>query len=114
MPLTAIATGYSPRPCISTDRGVAWWPSKKLEHELIQPEQEARYEGDVWEESIGEYLASLSKTTVGSVATNALGFQTDRIGTADQRRIMAVMTTLGWQRSKKRGAAGERYWGKAI
>jgi predicted P-loop ATPase len=52
-------------------QGIAWWPSKEFEREHIQPEQELRYEGDAWEESIGAYLASCHKTTIGSVAACA-------------------------------------------
>jgi predicted P-loop ATPase len=94
-------------------RGVTWWPDKQFEREHIQSEQAARYEGDAWEEPIGAYLMAITKTTIGSVATNALGFRTDRLGTADQRRISAILTTLGWRRACKRGNAGERFWDKA-
>jgi len=54
-----------------------------------------------------------TRVTIGSVAINALGFKHDRLGTADQRRIAAILTILGWERSDKRGSAGERYWEKA-
>jgi len=93
-------------------QGVEWWPHKQFERELIQPEQAARYEGDAWEEPIANYLMGATKTTIGSVATNALGIKTDRLGTADQRRIAAIMTTSGWRRSDNRGSAGERFWEK--
>jgi hypothetical protein len=53
--------------------------------------------GDVWEDRTSSCLASLSRTTSGSVATNALGFKVERFGTADQRRITAVMIDLGWR-----------------
>ena len=94
-------------------QGVPWWPDKQFEREHIQPEQAARYEGDAWEEPIGKYLVGVVRTTIGSVATNALGIKTDRLGTADQRRVSAIMTTLKWRRSDKRGNAGERFWDKA-
>ena len=94
-------------------RGAAWWPDKKFEHEHIQPEQDARYEGDAWEQAVGEYLSGVSKTTIGSVAINALGFKNAQLGTADQNRIKAIMTDLKWGRSRKRGNKGERFWEKA-
>jgi predicted P-loop ATPase len=89
--------------------GVPWWPEKVFEHEHIAPEQAARYEGDAWEEPIAEYLLTLSETTIANVATHALGFQTNRIGTADTRRIVAIMTDFGWQprRNERR-----RYWAR--
>jgi predicted P-loop ATPase len=87
---------------------VPWWPNRDFEREQIQPQQAARYEGDAWEEPIAEHLRPLSKTTVGAVAVQALGFKQERIGTADQRRIAAVMTTLGWRPGKRDMHA--RWW----
>jgi len=91
--------------------GVPWWPDKKFEREHIEPQQAARYEGDAWEEAVGTYLNEKAKVTVGEVAKEALFFETQRIGTADQRRITAIMTNLEW-RPGKRGHGGVRYWEK--
>jgi predicted P-loop ATPase len=91
---------------------VPWWPDRTFEREQIQPQQAARYEGDAWEEPIAEHLSPLFKTTVGAVAVQALGFKTERIGTADQRRIAAVMTTLGWRPGKRHMHA--RWWIKPV
>jgi predicted P-loop ATPase len=95
-------------------RGLPWWPDKTFERDHIQPEQDARYEGDAWEEPIGEYLAGGERTTVLEVAKKALGLDdVGRIGTAEQRRIAAVLTTLGWKRGK-RGHGGVRWWTKMV
>jgi len=94
-------------------KGVPWWPDKDFEHDYAMPEQAARYEGDAWEEPIGTFLATVTRTTIPQVARSALDFETnDRIGTIDQRRVAAAMTTLGWKRGK-RGTNGERYWVKS-
>jgi predicted P-loop ATPase len=90
--------------------GVPWWPGKRFEREHIAPEQAARYEGDAWEEPIREYLSGLERTTTASVATGAIGLGLGRIGTADQRRIVVIMTALGWQ--PRRDQSG-RWWGRA-
>lgn len=39
--------------------GEQWWPDRAFEHEHVQPEQEARFEADAWEESIDKRLAKL-------------------------------------------------------
>src|SRR5262249_28892385 len=101
--------------------GVPWWPSKDFETQYIVGEQEARYEGDAWEEPIAEFLRDRFKATVMEVAVGALGFELEppsddaprgtpisRLGTADQRRIAAVMANLGWKRGKRE--TSKRWW----
>jgi predicted P-loop ATPase len=111
--------------------GATWWPDKDFEREHIAPEQEARYEGDAWEEPIAKFLKNKAKVTIMMVAGGALDFEIERpnfvppdepkpvrgtpinrLGTADQRRIAAVLTNLGWKRGK-RGNSGERWWMKS-
>jgi predicted P-loop ATPase len=92
--------------------GVAWWPDKDFESRHIAPEQSDRYEADAWEDSIGEYLGINSKVTVGQVAREALHIETPRIGTAEQRRIAAALSQLGWTRQKQTWD-GKRWWTKA-
>jgi predicted P-loop ATPase len=91
--------------------GTHWWPTKEEEQQYMQPEQDARYEADVWEENIKTYVATKPKVTIGEVAKSALYFDTNKIGTHDQRRIAAVLTNLGWSREKK-DSAGRRWWSK--
>jgi predicted P-loop ATPase len=92
--------------------GTPWWPDKEFEHQHIAPEQSARYEADAWEDSIGDYLDTVSRVTVGQVAREALHIETPRIGTAEQRRIGAALERLGWQRQPK-DWKGTRWWAKA-
>jgi predicted P-loop ATPase len=93
--------------------GEQWWPDKKFEQDHMIPEQEARYEADVWEENIRNYLDLYPRVTVGQVA-KALGIETPaKIGTHDQRRITAVLTSLGWTREGKKDWKGKLWWSKA-
>src|SRR5262249_4427645 len=113
--------------------GERWWPDKEFERNFIKPQQDARYEADVWEEEIHTYLTKPSyvglsqgktitkppptRVTIGDVAGH-LGFETSRIGTADQRRIASVLTNLGWTRElnnegkPKVAYDGKRWWVK--
>lgn len=92
-------------------RGAPWWPDKDFEREHIMPEQEARYEGDAWEELIRIYLKDMSRVTIAQIATakDCLGFETSQLGTVDQRRIAAILTKQGWE--QRRDMQG-RWWGR--
>jgi predicted P-loop ATPase len=92
--------------------GTRWWPDKSFEREHMMVEQEARYEGDAWEDTISDYLRTQTKVTVGQIAREALFIETPRIGTADQRRIAAALERLGWRRQPK-DWQGKRWWTRA-
>jgi predicted P-loop ATPase len=85
-----------------------WWPDAGFEREHIQPEQDARYEADAWEEPTTRYLSGQTKVTVGAVAQQALDLSIERVGTAAQRRITAILELHGWRRAPRKG--NERCW----
>jgi predicted P-loop ATPase len=96
---------------------VRWWPDRAFEKEHVMPQQASRYEGDAWEETIAAWLddenhkAARSKITIGQIAREALSLETPRIGTADQRRIAAVLELRGWRRLPV-DWHGKRWWAK--
>ncbi|WFU88741.1 virulence-associated E family protein [Rhizobium sp. CC1099] len=81
--------------------GEQWWPDKDFEKTHIAPEQAQRYEADVWEEAIRAFIKNRSTVLVGEIAKDALHFETNRIGRADQNRIIAILSRIGWERRKK-------------
>ena len=85
--------------------GVPWWPDKTFEREHIQPQQAARYEADVWEDTIREFLGKHPRVTIGQVARDALGIETPRIGTATNAALRPHSNKLGWRRMPKTGRA---------
>jgi predicted P-loop ATPase len=89
--------------------GSHWWPNKDFERKHIQKQQEERYEADVWEEKISEFLTQHTKVTVWQVARDALFIETPRISTSDARRITAIMEWLRWKRVPK-DWQGKRWW----
>jgi predicted P-loop ATPase len=92
--------------------GARWWPDKNFEREHIMPQQAERYESDVWEDTIRTYLDTKTQVTIGQIAREALFMETQRIGTADQRRIAAALDQIGWRRMPK-DWRGNRLWEKA-
>jgi predicted P-loop ATPase len=89
--------------------GEPWWPDRDFERAHIAPQQEARYETDAWQDMIETYLARQTQVTVGQVAKEALLIEAAKIGTADQRRISAIMERLNWKRQPV-DWQGKRWW----
>ena len=61
-------------------KGEQWWPDQAFETEHIQPQQDARYEADAWEDAIDKFLAGRKSTTVLEVAREALFIDLPKIG----------------------------------
>jgi predicted P-loop ATPase len=86
--------------------GAKWWPDADFEAEHIKPEQESRYEGDAWEESIEKFVNGLPieegrrQVSVLTVARDALYIETARIGVSEQRRIGAILSRLKFVRGR--------------
>jgi predicted P-loop ATPase len=82
-------------------KGERWWPDQAFETEHIQPQQDARYEADAWEDAIGKFLVGRTITTVLEVAREGLLIDLPKIATADQRRIAAALEHIGWTRGER-------------
>jgi predicted P-loop ATPase len=85
-----------------------WWPEAEFERTYIIPEQDTRFEADAWEETISEYLRGRAEVTILEIAKDALFITTDKIGTADQRRIRAILQREDWIEGKR--TATRRPW----
>jgi predicted P-loop ATPase len=76
--------------------GAHWWPGRGFEAEVIRPQQEARYEADIWERIIRDYLSGRYEVTTLEIANVALQIQVGMIQTATNRRIASILRNLGW------------------
>lgn len=90
--------------------GARWWPDRAFEREHINPEQEARFEHDAWEELIAGWLVGQSNVTPTEVARNGLHMDGQRIERAHTLRIGAIMKRLGWRPTGKVDANSRRPW----
>jgi Virulence-associated protein E-like domain len=86
-----------------------WWPDHEFERQHIEPQQAARYEGDVWEQTVAKHLAGVTRTTIAEIAVNAIGFRQENIGTIVTRRIAAILQRLGWKSERDKHG---RWWAK--
>jgi predicted P-loop ATPase len=89
--------------------GAQWWPDKEFERQHIQPEQDKRFEADPWEDPIATYLAGKTSVTISEIAFKALRFDNHcRIGTADARRVAAILEHESWERAPRQN--NQRCW----
>jgi predicted P-loop ATPase len=89
-------------------KGARRWPDSKFERDVIIPQQEARYEPDAWEDAISGYLVGQARVTILDVARHALFIDLPKVGTADQRRIRAVLSRFNWVEGRRNGQG--RWW----
>jgi predicted P-loop ATPase len=102
--------------------GEHWWPEREFEREHMQPEQEARFEADGWEEPIINWTTvffakegerATKCVCAGTILGGALHLEANERGTSHIRRIAGIMARLGWKRSTKQGKGwlrGKHYW----
>jgi len=77
--------------------GAPWWPSREFEVEHIKPQQAARYEADIWERLIKNYLIGIRQVTALELANGPLQIPIGMIQTATNRRIASILRNLGWR-----------------
>jgi predicted P-loop ATPase len=86
------------------ESGAVWWLDTPDLVELAADQQQARYEGDPWEEVIGPWLESRQSTAISEVLQKcinkpqALWTQTDKI------RAARCLRAQGWVRYRERQA----------
>ncbi len=93
--------------------GTHWWPDHKFENR----EHHAGTGRSLRRRRLGRAnrrapRRARKRQRSGEIARHALGMENQRIGTADQRRITAILERLGWQR-KGKNWKGYIEWEKA-
>lgn len=98
--------------------GEKWYAEKAEERALIRPEQDKRFEGGEWDETLTEYLTAnlrLAATggrqdlqdyrvTANFLALNALGFEVKNLTNFTSRRVSSALKRLRWVEHKSHGA----------
>jgi predicted P-loop ATPase len=85
------------------NQGEPWWPDSSLADEMKE-QQEARYDQDVWQSTIGEYLRMHNEVTIEDVATShqCLGLELNKIDKRTEMRIGKIIKYLGYSKHRAR------------
>jgi predicted P-loop ATPase/phage/plasmid primase-like uncharacterized protein len=84
------------------------WQVLPDEVPLFEAEQAARYEGDVFESLIAEFIQYRPRATVEEIMFDCLKLEISKSTKPEQRRVGSAMKSLGWVR--KRESTGARRW----
>jgi predicted P-loop ATPase len=76
---------------------VPHWPDAQFERELIMPEQQARYSGDIWEDRIERYIADKERVTAAEIARDALSIPDGQMRHEHALRIASTLRAAGWE-----------------
>jgi predicted P-loop ATPase len=80
-----------------------WWPDAVFEREHIKPQQDDRYDADIWEEKVRDWTGLNTSFTIDQVAKGALFIDTPKVSKSDQLRIAAILENLGFKRQRAHG-----------
>ena len=69
---------------------------------MASDQQEARYEGDRWEEVIGPWLESRQSTAIAEVLEKCLSKQRAQWAQTDKIRAARCLRAKGWLRYRER------------
>jgi predicted P-loop ATPase len=88
--------------------GANAYPDREFEAKYIKPQQEARQAVDPWKDEIAQYLIGKTRVRVSEIGKQALGIETERLGTVTNRRITSILTALRWHRGP--AVSGVTHW----
>ncbi|MGN7985156.1 VapE domain-containing protein [Burkholderia sp. 22313] len=84
------------------------WQVLADEKPLFRVEQDARYEGDVFEPMIARFIEMRDRVTMEDILGECLKLDISKWTPAEQRRIGKAIKSIGWVR--KRESKGDRGW----
>jgi predicted P-loop ATPase len=92
-----------------------WWPEPHDEETIFGPQQDARYQGDAWEQPIAQWDRAAPDTVDGQsfrapldppyflaqIAEGALNIKPGLLRKAEEMRLAQVLEFMGWTRAKR-------------
>ncbi len=93
---------------VSLRRGDPWWLETNALVQQAGDEQGNRFNADVWEPLVAEFVLDKPTVTVGQVLAG-LAVDVPRQGQVESNRVARCLKALGWNRAQRR-ESGERVW----
>jgi predicted P-loop ATPase len=84
------------------DSGTVWWLDTPDLVQLAADQQEARYEGDPWEEMIGPWLECRQSVSVSEILQKCINKPTAQWTQTDKLRAARCLRAQGWVRYRER------------
>lgn len=84
--------------------GETWW---EMPEEETRQEQEHRFNPDVWQEDIADYVRLHETVTVRQVLIDLLKFEVNKIDKSSQMRVATCLRLLGWEKGDARLETGK-------
>ena len=91
---------------VKFESGQVWWLETADLVQMAGDQQEARYEGDPWEEVIGPWLESKQSTSISEVLEKCIDKPKAQWTQTDKIRAARCLRTQGWGRYRERQANG--------
>jgi predicted P-loop ATPase len=88
--------------------GAPWWLETPELEALATAEQSARLVVDPWEEHIREWLGDGIDVSLSEVLEHALGFAPEHQTQRAQKRVVAILTRMGFEKHRPRTPEGLR------
>jgi predicted P-loop ATPase len=88
--------------------GASWWLETPELEALATAEQSARFVVDPWEEHIREWLGDRIDVSLSEVLEHALGFAPEHQTQRAQKRVVAILTRMGFAKHRPRTPEGLR------
>jgi predicted P-loop ATPase len=89
-----------------------WWLDSSELVEAARDEQQARYEGDAWDDKIGEFLSLKSTVSITEILESCIDKPKKDWSRGDELRIARSLKSKGWIRYRETTAdeKGQRPW----
>jgi len=84
------------------ESGSVWWLDTPDLMQLASEQQEARYEGDPWEEVIGPWLDSRQSTSISDLLEKCVAKPQAQWTQSDRIRAARCLRRQGWVRYRER------------